>query len=114
VYKQFIIIATTILMMTLTLTDNLSAQNATINSSYATGSLMDSVNHSGLGQNTSLGLNKTREQVGSTLNQLGQNMSDVGSGILNKTEEAAKKVGMGAVEVLSNISGEIKEGINGK
>jgi hypothetical protein len=41
-------------------------------------------------------------------------MSDVGSGILNKTEEAAKKVGMGAAEVLWNISGEIKEGINGK
>ena len=101
-------------MMMLTLINNLSAQNAAINSSYVAGSLMDSVNHSELGQNTSLGLNKTREEVGSTLNQLGQNMSNVGSGILNKTEETVKKVGIGAVDVLSNISGEIKEGINGK
>jgi hypothetical protein len=33
---------------------------------------------------------------------------------LNNTEEAAKKVGTGVSHVLSNISGEIKEGINGK
>jgi len=46
--------------------------------------------------------------VGSTLNQLGQNASDVGTEILNKTEEAAKKAGTGAADVLSNISGEIK------
>jgi gas vesicle protein len=59
-------------------------------------------------------LNKAGEEVGSTLNQLGQNMSDVGSEILNETEEAAKKVGIGAADVLSNISGEIKEGISGK
>jgi hypothetical protein len=114
VYKQFIIIGATILVMTLTLMNNVGAQNATTNASYAAGSLMDSVNHSELGQNASLGLNKAREEVGSTLNQLGQNMSDVGSGILNKTEDAAKKIGTGAADVLGNISGEIKEGINGK
>lgn len=101
-------------MMMLTSTNNLSAQNATTNTSYAAGSLMDSVNHSELGQNPSLVLNKAREEVGSTLNQLGQNMSDVGSDILNETEETAKKVGIGAADVLSNISGEIKEGLHGK
>jgi len=113
VYKQFIIIGATILMMTLTSTNNLSAQKATTNASYAAGSLMDSVNHSELGQNSSLVLNKAKEEVGSTLNQLGQNMSDIGSEILNETKETAKKVGIGAADVLSNISGEIKEGING-
>lgn len=41
-------------------------------------------------------------------------MSNVGTEILNKTEEAARKVGIGAADVISNISGEIKEGINGK
>lgn len=101
-------------MMMLTTTNNLSAQNATTNASYAAGSLMDSVNHSKLGQNASLVLNKAGEEVRSTLNQLGQNMSNVGSGILNETEETAKKVGIGAADVLSNISREIKEGINGK
>lgn len=100
--------------MMLTTTNNLSAQNATTNASYAAGSLMDSVNHSKLGQNASLVLNKAGEEVRSTLNQLGQNMSNVGSGILNETEETAKKVGIGAADVLSNISREIKEGINGK
>ncbi|HSA74127.1 MAG TPA: hypothetical protein VLD84_09250 [Nitrososphaeraceae archaeon] len=113
-YKQFIIIGATILIMMLISTNNLSAQNATTNTSYAAGSLMDSVNHSKLGQNASLVLNKAGEEVRSTLNQLGQNMSNVGSGILNETEETAKKVGIGAADVLSNISGEIKEGINGK
>jgi len=40
---------------------------------------------------------------------LGQNMIEVGTEILNKTEEAAKKIGTGAADVLSNISGEIKK-----
>jgi hypothetical protein len=59
-------------------------------------------------------MNKASEEVSSTINQLGQNMSDVGSEILNETEETAKNVGLGAADVLSNISGEIKEGISGK
>jgi hypothetical protein len=119
--KAFVIIAATILMMTFTTSqNNLSAQNVTKNDSYATGSLMASANHttSELGQNASLVLNKAGEEVGSTLNQLGQNLSDVGSEvgsqILNETEKTAKKVGIGAADVLSNISGEIKEGITGK
>jgi hypothetical protein len=38
----------------------------------------------------------------------------MGSEILNETEKTAKKVGIGAADVLSNISGEIKEGLTGK
>jgi len=34
--------------------------------------------------------------------------------ILNETERTAKKVGTGAADVLSNITGEIKQGITGK
>lgn len=112
-YKQLIIIGATILMITLTSTNNVGAQKATTNASYAAGSLMDSVNHSELGQNSSLVLNKAREEVGSTLNQLGQNMSDMGSEILKEIKETAKKFGIGAADVLSNISGEIKAGISG-
>jgi hypothetical protein len=63
-------------------------------------------------------LNKAGERVGSTLNELGQNMSGVGSElgseILSETEQTAKKVGLGAADVLSNISGELKEGITDK
>ena len=78
-----------------------------------------------LGQNASSVMNKEGDKVGSELGklkqnmsnvgtELGQNMSNVGTGLLNQTEEAAKKVGNGAADVLSIISGEIKEGINGK
>jgi hypothetical protein len=41
-------------------------------------------------------------------------MSYVGSEILNDTEETARNVGIGAADVLTNISSEIKEGISGK
>lgn len=119
--KKVVIIPATILMITITaLPNNLGAQNVTKNDSYATGSLMASANQttSELRQNASLVLNKAGEEVGSTLNQLGQNLSDVGSEIgseiLNETERTAKKVGIGAADVLGNITGEIKEGITGK
>jgi hypothetical protein len=64
-----------------------------------------------------LSLNKAGEKVGSTLNELGQNLSNVGSeigsDILNETGLTAKKVGIGAKDVLSNITGEIKQGVIG-
>jgi hypothetical protein len=44
---------------------------------------------------------------------LGKNASEVGGEILNKTGEAAQKIGAGAAGVLANLSGEIKEGITG-
>ena len=62
-----------------------------------------------LGQNASSVLNNACDKVGSALGELKQNMSEVGTEILNKTEEAAKKIGTGAADVLSNISGEIKK-----
>ena len=118
--RGLITISAAILILIFTSTNNSSALNATKNDSYAAGSLMASANQttSELGKNASLALNKAGEEVSSTLNQLGQNMSDVGSeigsNILNETEKTAKKVGVGAADVLSNISGEIKEGITGK
>jgi cell division septum initiation protein DivIVA len=126
--KELIMIGATLLMLVLTTsTNNLSAQNATTNASNAAGNMTASANQtaSELGQNASLVLNKAGEKVGSSLHELGQNMShvgsklgqnlsDVGSEILNKSEQTAKKVGIGAADVLSNISGEIKEGLSGK
>jgi CHRD domain len=51
--------------------------------------------------------------VNQTASELAKNASEVGGEILNKTGEAAKNVGVGAADVLSNISGEIKEGLSG-
>jgi hypothetical protein len=115
-YKELMMIGASILMLVLNSSTNyLSAQDATTN-----GNITVSTNDtaSELGETGSILLNRAGQEVGSTLNQLGQNMSDVGSEIgseiLNETEETAKKVGIGAADVLSNISGEIKEGIGGK
>ena len=48
-----------------------------------------------------------------TISELGKNASEVGGEILNNTAEAAKKVVTGAADIVSNISGEIKEGVSG-
>ena len=96
------------------------AQNMTPGGMNMMGNATSSMNQtaSELGKNVSAVLNDAGGKVGSTLNELGQNMSgvgsEIGSDILNETEQTAKKVGIGAADVLSNISGEIKEGIGGK
>ena len=56
---------------------------------------------------------KMSASANQTASGLGKNASEVGGDILNKTGEAAKKVGIGAADVLSNISGEIKQGLTG-
>ena len=48
-----------------------------------------------------------------TASELRKNASEVGSEILNKTGEAAQKIGAGAAGVFANLTGEIKEGISG-
>jgi len=106
--------------------NQIMAQNVTTNASNVAGNMTGTSNQtaSELGQNASSLLNNAGEKVGSALGEvkqnvsnvgteLGQNASNVGTDILNQTEEALKKAGTGAADVLSNISGEIKEGING-
>jgi hypothetical protein len=108
-------------------TNHIMAQNVTTNASNTAGNMTTSAAQaaSKLGQNASSVMDKAADKLGSELGrlkqnmsnagtELGQNMSTVGTDLLNKTEEAAKKVGNGAADILSNISGEIKEGINGK
>lgn len=63
------------------------------------GQLMDSAKMSALANKATSDLEK--------------NASEVGGEILNKTGEAAQKIGAGAAGVLANLSGEIKEGITG-
>ena len=48
-----------------------------------------------------------------TTSELAKNASEVGSQILNKTGEAAQKIGAGAAGVFANLTGEIKEGLSG-
>jgi hypothetical protein len=94
--------------------------NSTINASNTAGNMTALVNQTAaeVGHNVSAVLNKTYDEVRSTLKELGQNLSnvgsEVGSEVLNETEDTAKKVGLGTADVLSNISDEIKEGLRGK
>ena len=122
--KELIVIGAMISMLVfITSANNSYAQNATANASNAAGNMTASAKQSAseIGQNTS-SINRTElaqnassafNKSGIILGEMGKNASDVGVDILNKTGETAKKVGIGAADVLSNISGEIKQGING-
>ena len=122
--KELIVIGAMISMLVFTTSaKNSYAQNATANASNAAGNMpaSDKQSASEMGQNTSA-INRTElaqnassafNKSGIILGEMGKNASDVGGDILNKTGETAKKVGIGAADVLSNISGEIKQGING-
>ena len=48
-----------------------------------------------------------------TTSELAKNASEVGGEILNKTGEAAQKIGAGAAGVFANLTGEIKQGLSG-
>lgn len=69
------------------------AQNVTANASKTSGNMTTSAAHaaSKLGQNASSVMDKAADKLGSELGRLKQNMSTVGTDLLNKTEEAAKK-----------------------
>jgi len=127
-YKKLLFTGSMFSILILTFsTNHIMAQNVTTNASNTAGNMTTSAAQaaSKLGQNASSVMDKAADKLGSELGrlkqnmsnagtELGQNMSTVGTDLLNKTEDAAKKVGNGAADILSNISGEIKEGINGK
>jgi hypothetical protein len=126
--KKLFLMGVTMSILAIALSTNqIMAQNVTTNASNAVGNVTAAANQtaSELGKNASSIQNNTGDKVGSALGELkqnvsnvgtelGQNASDVGTDILNQTEDALKKAGTGAADILSNISGEIKEGINGK
>ena len=86
------------------------------NMSNAAGNASKSANAtlSEAGKNISNSMNKTGESVNNTLNEVGKNASQVGSAILNNTGEVGQKIVGGAANVLGNISGQIKKGLEGK
>jgi len=108
-------------------TSSVTAQNATTNVTNAAGNATKSANAtmSEVGKNAtnaagnatksaSNALNKTGEAVNATLNEAGKNASTEGASLLNQTEEVGKKIVGGAADVLSNITGEIKQGVGAK
>ena len=126
------------LLLIATTARSVMAQNLTTNASNAVGNMSASANKTGtemaanmsntmgnasksvnatmseLGKNASSAMNKTGESVNATANELGKNASEMGSTLLNKTGEVAKKIVGGAATVLGNISGEIKKGLGEK
>ena len=132
--KEFSLIGIALsILLVATAASSVTAQNYSKNASNAVGNASASVNQtaselgqnlsnavgnagqtanqtmSELGTNASNAMNKTGEAVNSTANELGKNASDMGSTILNKTGEVAKKIIGGAASVLGNISGEMKK-----
>ena len=119
-------------------TNAVLAQNLTTNASNAAGNMSASVNQtsaevgknmsnaagnasksanatlSQAGKNISSSMNKTGESANNTLNEVGKNASQAGSAILNKTGEVGQKIVGGAANILGNISGQIKKGLEGK
>ena len=49
-----------------------------------------------------------------TMSEAGKNATETGQNMLNQAGEVGKKIGSGAADVLSNISGEVKKGLEGK
>jgi hypothetical protein len=70
-------------------------------------------NNTPIGSTPTVG-NATESSANITLDKLGENTSETTSGLLNKTEDVAKKVIGGAADVLTNITGEIKKGVGAK
>ena len=64
-----------------------------------------------LEKNSFSALNNAGASANTTMFELGKNGSNTGETLLNQTGEVAKKIVGGAANVLSNISGEIKERI---
>jgi type IV secretory pathway TrbL component len=99
-----------------TYTTSVNAQNVTTNASNAVGNASASINQtaSELGKNASSALNNAGASANATMSEVGKNASDTGETLLNQTGEVAKKIVGGAANVLSNISGEIKQGVGAK
>ena len=99
-----------------TYTTSVNAQNVTTNASNAVGNASASVNQtaSELGKNASSALNNAGASANATMSEVGKNASDTGETLLNQTGEVAKKIVGGAANVLSNLSGEIKQGVGAK
>jgi hypothetical protein len=106
-------------MLTVILSVNLMKVNAQVNSTqYDMKSVTDNINKSlaklvggnssGLLKNTIASINKTASQLAN------ESKGIVNENSLSTAAIIAKKIGIGIADVLSNISGEVKQGIESK
>lgn len=115
--KQITVIGLALsILVVITGTESVAAQNLTENMSSTMGNASNSANQTmtEMGTNASSAMNQTGEAMNATATELGQNASDLGETVLNKTAEVATTIGSGAADVIGNISGEIKEGVGAK
>ena len=81
------------------------AQNATTNATNTA---------SEMGKNASNAMGNASATANQTMSEAGKNATQTGQNLLNQAGEVGKKVGVGAANVLSNLSGELKKGLEGK
>jgi hypothetical protein len=117
--EMIFIVMTTTLMLTILLSVNLMKGSARVNSSqYDMKSVTDSINKSLtklIGGNSSELLKNTISSINKTTSQLAnESKGAINENSLNTAAIIAKKIGIGIADVLSNISGEVKQGIDSK
>lgn len=109
----------TALMLNLVISVNPMKANAQVNSNqYDMKSVTDKINKSLtklVGENSSNLLKNTIASIYKTASQLANESKGViNENSLNTAAIIAKKIGIGIADVLSNISGEVKQGIESK
>ena len=117
--EMIFIVMTTTLMLTILLSVNLMKGSARVNSNqYDMKSVTDSINKSLtklIGGNSSELLKNTISSINKTTSQLAnESKGAINENSLNTAAIIAKKIGIGIADVLSNISGEVKQGIDSK
>jgi hypothetical protein len=117
--EMIFIVMTTTLMLTILLSVNLMKGSARVNSNqYDMKSVTDSINKSLtklIGGNSSELLKNTIASINKTTSQLAnESKGAINENSLNTAAIIAKKIGIGIADVLSNISGEVKQGIDSK
>jgi hypothetical protein len=100
--------------MSISLNQNVSQMGPNISTTMNNASEQVNQTVSDIISNASSPVNKTRESLNATITELGKNASALGEVVVNKTGEVGQKIESGAASVLSNITGEITSGMEGK
>jgi|SRR5215510_5837579 len=117
--KEIACIPIVVLVLSLSLLAGPSWASTGSNSSqYDMNSVTDNINKSLaklMGGNSSELLNNTMASINKTASEIaGQSKGILNENSLNTAAIIAKKIGIGIADVLSNISGELKQGIESK
>jgi predicted PurR-regulated permease PerM len=111
--NKTLLVATAILVLFAGLAiHNALAQNATTNVTNRMKNITSTASE--MGQNASKAMGNASATANQTMSEAGKNATQTGQNLLNQAGEVGKKIGSGVADVLSNISGEIKKGLDGK